>query len=86
MLAGGIYLIFKLNSDGEDDEDEEDEQNSSSELIENDEVQEITHLPNHEGLPAGGEYDTSTGVTWYILPDGNKWWMQDDGSFMLHRE
>jgi hypothetical protein len=43
----------------------------------------LTIVPNHEQLPSGGTYDTSTGVTWYILPDGSRWWMQEDGSFSL---
>lgn len=46
-------------------------------------IVEVQSVSNHEYLPPGGTYDTSTGVTWYLQTDGTRWWMQDDGSFSL---
>ena len=44
---------------------------------------EPVRVENHEGLSPGGTYDQSTGVTWYLAPDGSRWWQDDDGSFAL---
>ena len=40
-----------------------------------------TTVADYTGLPAGGQYDQSTGQTIYILPDGARWQMMSDGSF-----
>ena len=40
-----------------------------------------TTVADYTGLPAGGQYDQSTGQTIYILPDGARWQMMGDGSF-----
>ncbi|MBT4059753.1 MAG: hypothetical protein HOE69_05540 [Euryarchaeota archaeon] len=89
ILAGmaglGIYLIFRVNAPGEDDEEIDEVEQDSESDTEPIEEAPVTSVPNHEGLPIGGEYDTSTGVTWYILPDGNRWWMEEDGSFLLYQ-
>jgi len=89
MLGGGLYLIFQGNSAGEDDEEEGEEEQTEEGLSipspeESIETQ-ITHVNSHEWLPEGGTYDSTTGTTWYMLPDGNKWWMQEDGSFVLYQ-
>ena len=99
LAAIGLYLMFKSNVPGEDDEfetEELDDQNVTEHQIGDSEnvptaesISEIeqapihTYVANHEQLPSGGTYDTSTGVTWYLLPDGQRWWMQEDGSFLL---
>ena len=89
MLGSGLYLIFRGNSVGEDDEEEEEQQNEHS--GESTFVQEpilatqATYVNSYEWLPEGGTYDSTTGTTWYMLPDGNKWWMQEDGSFVLYQ-
>lgn len=102
LAAIGLYLMFKVNVPGEDDElenEEEDEQKTlettldspenppTPENLEQNELHPVlTHVVNHEQLPSGGTYDTTTGVTWYFLPDGSRWWMQEDGSFLLDME
>jgi subtilase family serine protease len=99
LAAIGLYLMFKANMPGEDDEFENEEDGdqasleTSTENSENPPDSEIlnqveqtpalTYVANHEQLPSGGTYDTSTGVTWYFLHDGSRWWMQEDGSFLL---
>ena len=40
-----------------------------------------TTVADYTGLPAGGQYDQSTGQTIYIQTDGTKWQMMGDGSF-----
>ena len=40
-----------------------------------------TTVADYTGLPAGGQYDQSTGQTIYVLPDGARWQMMSDGSF-----
>ena len=102
LAAIGLYLMFKSNVPGEDDEfenEEHDDQNvteneigdsekpsTTETLSEIEQAPILTHVVNHEQLPSGGTYDTSTGVTWYFLPDGSRWWMQEDGSFLLDME
>ena len=102
LAAIGLYLMFKSNVPGEDDEfenEEHDDQNVTENEMDDsekspttetlDEIEQapiLTHVVNHEQLPSGGTYDTSTGVTWYLLPDGSRWWMQEDGSFLLGME
>ena len=102
LAAIGLYLMFKSNVPGEDDEfenEEHDDQNVTENEMDDsekspttetlDEIEQapiLTHVVNHEQLPSGGTYDTSTGVTWYLLPDGSRWWMQEDGSFLLDME
>ncbi|MDP6741838.1 MAG: CARDB domain-containing protein [Candidatus Thalassarchaeaceae archaeon] len=90
MLGGGLYLIFRGNSAGEDDEEDDEEQQKEPEgeslvIQEPALATQATHVNSHEWLPVGGTYDSTTGTTWYILPDGNKWWMQEDGSFVLYQ-
>ena len=85
MLGAGIYLIFRQNSDGEDDEDEDEIEAGSDVTIQEPLATQVTHVNSHQELPAGGTYDSSTGTTWYVLPDGNKWWMQEDQSFVLYQ-
>ena len=45
-------------------------------------IAQPTTVADYTGLPAGGQYDQSTGETIYILPDGAKWKMLADGSFI----
>ena len=45
-------------------------------------IAQPTTVADYTGLPAGGQYDQSTGETIYILPDGAKWKMMADGSFI----
>jgi hypothetical protein len=90
MLGGGLYLIFRGNSAGEDDEEDDEEQQIEPEgeslvIQEPALATQVTHVNSHEWLPEGGTYDSTTGTTWYMLPDGNKWWMQEDGSFVLYQ-
>ena len=85
MLGAGIYLIFRQNSDGEDDEDEDEIEEGSDVTIQEPLATQVTHVNSHQELPAGGTYDSSTGTTWYVLADGNKWWMQEDQSFVLYQ-
>ena len=40
-----------------------------------------TTVADYTGLPAGGQYDQSTGQTIYIQTDGTRWQMMGDGSF-----
>ena len=40
-----------------------------------------TRVDSYLGLPPGGQYDTSTGQTIYVLPDGSRWQMMGDQSF-----
>jgi hypothetical protein len=99
LAAIGLYLMFKANMPGEDDEFENEEDGDQASLETSTENSEnppdsetlkqveqtpaLTYVANHEQLPSGGTYDTSTGVTWYFLHDGSRWWMQEDGSFLL---
>ena len=85
MLGAGIFLIFRQNSSGEDDEDEEEIEEGSGISIQEPLAEQITRVTSHQELPPGGSYDSSTGTTWYILPDGSKWWMQEDESFLLYQ-
>ena len=41
-----------------------------------------TTVADYTGLPAGGQYDQSTGQTVYVDPEGRWWWQQEDGSFL----
>jgi hypothetical protein len=38
-------------------------------------------VADYTGLPAGGQYDQSTGQTIYVQTDGTRWQMMGDGSF-----
>jgi hypothetical protein len=99
LAAIGLYLMFKANMPGEDDEfeneddgvqttsvispDDSDKPPPTEILVQEEQTSTLTYVANHEQLPSGGTYDTSTGVTWYFLNDGSRWWMQEDGSFLL---
>jgi len=54
---------------------------TSPDLEGTDSTAEPIRVDDHEGLPPGGTYDQSTGVIWYLAPDGSRWWQDDDGSF-----
>ena len=44
--------------------------------------QQPARVDDYTGLPPGGSYDQSTGVTLYNAPDGSKWQMLADGGFL----
>jgi len=44
--------------------------------------QQPARVADYTGLPPGGSYDQSTGVTLYNAPDGSKWQMLADGGFL----
>jgi len=44
--------------------------------------QQPARVADYTGLPPGGSYDQSTGVTLYNAPDGSKWKMLADGGFL----
>ena len=85
-----VDLGYEFENEEHDDQNvtenviDDSEKSPTTETL--DEIEQapiLTHVVNHEQLPSGGTYDTSTGVTWYFLPDGSRWWMQEDGSFLL---
>ncbi|MDA0926288.1 MAG: hypothetical protein O3C36_06575, partial [archaeon] len=44
--------------------------------------QPAARVADYTGLPPGGSYDQSTGVTIYNAPDGSRWQMLADGGFL----
>ena len=44
--------------------------------------QPAARVADYTGLPPGGSYDQSTGVTLYNAPDGSQWQMLADGGFL----
>ncbi len=44
--------------------------------------QPAARVADYTGLPPGGSYDQSTGVTIYNAPDGSQWQMLADGGFL----
>ena len=44
--------------------------------------QPAARVADYTGLPSGGSYDQSTGVTLYNAPDGSQWQMLADGGFL----
>ncbi len=44
--------------------------------------QQPARVADYTGLPPGGSYDQSTGVTLYNAPDGSQWQMLADGGFL----
>ena len=84
--GGGDDKVMLFDYDEEDEEELQIEPESESLVIQEPALAtQATHVNSHEWLPEGGTYDSTTGTTWYMLPDGNKWWMQEDGSFVLYQ-
>ena len=79
VAAAGLVLMFRARTLEDDEEDEEDEEEEEEMEM----LPEQTKVPDHSGLPPGGQYDQTTGVTWYLCPDGSRWWQDEDGSFLL---
>ena len=75
----------EASDDDMPDEGEDEIEEGSDVTIQEPLATQVTHVNSHQELPAGGTYDSSTGTTWYVLPDGNKWWMQEDQSFVLYQ-
>ena len=79
-----VILAIRLRARSEIEEEAEEETDESaaphSEVV-TEEQPTTHHVPDHNHLMGGGQYDQSTGHTAYIDPEGRWWWQQPDGSF-----
>ena len=77
-----LAIRLRARSEIEEEADEETDESAAplSEVV-SEEQPTTHHVPDHNHLMGGGQYDQSTGHTAYIDPEGRWWWQQPDGSF-----